>query len=455
MSILLALLTVVAPFGAGLLCLGARPGANVRPLGLWASALSILSAGALLLLTVVGALPASVSLLAASPTPWLPLFAALIGLVTVAMNPVATGPGTFVRILMLSATTLAASFVREPLVLAVLWVLQLGLVLLELRSRGATRSTARLCAVYLVPSGVLAVAAAVLLGQGAHTLAVGALVFAIAIRTAMMPLHSWFPEFVEHAPLGTVVAFVCPLMGVHFFTCLFQNVDVVDLSTVVPVVAVVTAVLAGALGVVQVRARRALAYVLMSKTALVVFGLGTITGGRGAAISSAWLVVGLSTAGFGMVMAALEARRGTLLLDRPTGNYERIPLLATAFFVLGLASVGLPGTFGFVADELLFGAAFGERPWLTLTLVASTALNAVTVLRCFFLLFMGRRDHTGELDLLPREWIALTVLTGVLIVQGLWPSAGLRLLSTPESGPDHARSAYSSVVDTSATQPAP
>ncbi|WP_428267803.1 proton-conducting transporter membrane subunit [Haliangium sp.] len=455
MSLLLALLTFVVPFATGLVCLSARAGTNVRTLGLWASAVSILSAGLLLVLSVIGALPASVDLLGAGATPWLPLFAALIGLIAVALNPIATGVGTFARILMLNASTLAATFLREPILLAIIWVFQIGLVLLELRSRGVTRSTARVCTVYLVPSGVFAVAAAVLLSQGEHELALYALVLAIAIRTAMIPLHSWFLEFVEHTPLGTVVAFVCPLLGVHFFTCLFQNVDVVDLSTVVPVVAVVTAVLAGALGVVQVRARRALAYVLMSKTALVVFGLGTITGGRGATIASAWLVVGLTTAGFGMVMAALEARRGTLVLDRPTGNYERIPLLATAFFVLGLASVGLPGTFGFVADDLLFGAAFGEQPWLTMTLVASTALNAVTVLRCFFLLFMGRRDHTGELDLLPREWIALTVLVGVLVVQGLWPSAGLRLLSMPESGPDHTRAAYSSVVDTSATQPAP
>jgi NADH:ubiquinone oxidoreductase subunit 4 (subunit M) len=181
----------------------------------------------------------------------------------------------------------------------------------------------------------------------------------------------------------------------------------------------------------------------MSEGALVAFGLGTGAIESSIAVAGVWTAVGLSTAGFAMALAALEARRGRLLLHRPSGSYDRIPLLATAFVVLGLASVGLPGTFGFVAEDLLFGAAIGDHPWLTMALIASTGLNAMAVMRIFFFLFMGRGDHDGERDLVFREWLALTLLLAALVIEGLFPRATLDWLpgSRAMSEPFHALTA--------------
>ena len=422
MILFLATLTFAPSLLVGVISFGLRSVRRVRALGLWAVAVSVASAA---LLCALGARSAHTAPWVSDTVGWLPLFFGLIGLVALALNPISTGRGTFARILLLNATTSITAFVRDPFFLSGVWALQVALVWLELRSRPTTHPTARICAFYLAPSALSMVAAAALIAAGSQTTAALVLLsFAIGIRSALLPVHSWFPELVEHAPLGIVVAFASPLLGIHHAHWFVGEAPLAAFSSFVPALAVITAVVAGALGVVQIRARRALAYVFISETALAVFGLGMQEHGGATATSSVWFAVGLTTAGFAMVMAALEARRGPLLMNHPTGSYERIPLLATAFLILGLTSVGLPGTVGFVAEDVLFGTAFAEQPWLTMALVASTALNAVTVLRCFFLLFMGHRDHSGERDLVPREWVALSLLLGVLILGGLWPNGG-------------------------------
>jgi hypothetical protein len=107
---------------------------------------------------------------------------------------------------------------------------------------------------------------------------------------------------------------------------------------------------------------------------------------------AAWFSSGLALAGLAMTMAALEGRRGALLLQRPSGNFRRIPLLASAFLLFGLASVGVPGTLGFVAEDLLVHGSVQVSPLVGLTLIAGTAVNGITVMRSFFALCTGSRE---------------------------------------------------------------
>ncbi|ACY16902.1 proton-conducting transporter membrane subunit [Haliangium ochraceum] len=433
MSTALACLSFLAPLVGGFLAYRAADARSARRAALSAAAVSVLAAAAFLLWTLfVERNVAPGRYLDVGFILPLPLFVSLIGFIAVAMNPAATGPKTFARIGMLSGVTSLMVLVRDPLILAALWTLEIGLGWRELRSRSESRPIARVYAFYLVPSALCAIVGCALLTMGRGEMAAIALLVAIAIRTAFFPAHTWLPAFVERAPMGIVVALVSPQVGVYVILRLLAGSGFGAYTELMLSLGVTTALFGGALGVVQRRARRALAYVLMSQTALVAFGLGLNSHEAQVATIGVWMAVGLATAGFAMVVAALQARRGPLHLDRPTGSYERVPLLATAFLLLGLTSVGLPGTFGFVAEELLFGATIGKYPWLTAALIGSTALNGVTVLRCFFYLFMGRAEHTGERDLVAREWIALTIFIGALIAEGLWPSPGIRWLESAE-----------------------
>ena len=437
MTFAMVLLAVAGPLGGALFARRALDANAARRAGIAGALVGVLAALGLLALRASGISDPWIVPIELASDPWaapLPLFVTLIGLVSVAMSPVSQGrPATISRILLVNAASVALVLLHHSLALALLWACTILPVWAELRSRPETRQVGRLFAIYMVPSMVLVAVGALLLERGFVLPAVLALAAGIAIREAVLPVHSWFPAFVEKAPMGLAVAFVAPQLGVLAHLRWLTHAMPHGMTEAVAVLGAVTALFAAALGVVQLRARRALGYMMMSQTALVAFGLETGNPIASAGTQATWLASGLATAGFAMAMAALEARRGALSLDRPSGSFARIPLLATAFLILGLSSVGLPGTLGFVAEDLLVQGSVEHFPVLALVLVIATALNAVTVIRAFFLLFTGSRRHVGERDLTGRERLSLSVLMVALFVAGLWPNLLTRSMS-PNAG---------------------
>ncbi len=425
--------------GVGSLCLGALLAARQRDAA--AARRTAIEAAALNALLALGLLAAHLSGLLATAPGWpavVPGMIGLVGLTAVAMTPArAARPQSMARILIVNAASSALVGVSEPLVLAVLWAIPPIVAFVELSSRSETLRTARVFAVYMLPSVVLFAIGAVLLRQGETTAAMGPFLLALAIRQALVPVHSWLPELAERAPLGLVVAFVAPQLGVYLhLTCLAEQATQ-ELSVAVAALAATTAVFAAAMGIAQSRTRRALGYLIMSQSALVAFGLEPRSEVAHVGALASWLVAGLSSAGLAMAVAALEARRGVLSLQRPGGSFDRLPKLGTAFLVMGLASVGLPLTLGFVAEDLLFQGSMHDFPILALALVVATGLNGMTVARHFFLLFGGTSRHAGERDLTRRESAVLTVILLALLAFGAWPAPVLSPLSPPASPPAH------------------
>jgi NADH-quinone oxidoreductase subunit M len=122
----------------------------------------------------------------------------------------------------------------------------------------------------------------------------------------------------------------------------------------------------------------------------------------------------------------LEARVGRLSLTRFHGLYEHSPALAVCFMITGLASVGFPGTAGFVAADLLVDGAVGASPWVGVGVVAVAALNGIAVVRAYLLLFTGaRHGATLPLGITWRERVAVLTLAVILVGGGLAPQAGV------------------------------
>jgi len=123
-----------------------------------------------------------------------------------------------------------------------------------------------------------------------------------------------------------------------------------------------------------------------------------------------------------MTLSALEARRGALSLRAPAGGFDKMPLLAASFLLLGLASVGFPGTLGFVGSEALVEGAVEQSPWVGVAVILATACNGITVMRAYLLLFCGARAAGGEAQRLrPRERAAFLGLVALLLAGGLFP----------------------------------
>lgn len=325
--------------------------------------------------------------------------------------------------------TLAAFLTEHPLVLTVAWA---GSAIALRASLMTTRSKKRHAAgKYLGVSTVLFALGAILItrrtphGSAVELTALGFLVAGAMIRKGIFPAHAWVPALFEHGRLGPAILFSSPQVGTYAIAVLVVPRAPAELLRVVAILSLLTGVYAAAQAIVQRSARRACGYLFVSQSALVMAGLDCTSHEALTGALVLWLSSSISFAGLGRCLLVLEARRGELDLGRHHGAYERKPLLAGTFLVLGLCCSGFPGTLGFVGEELLLGGAVAAFPWLGFLIVASSALTGIAVLRMYFALFAGRSREV-PMALRATEAAGFVAIVAVVILGGLIPSPLVR-----------------------------
>ncbi len=191
-------------------------------------------------------------------------------------------------------------------------------------------------------------------------------------------------------------------------------------------VSLATAVYASGMSLVQTDTRRFFCYLFLSNSALVLVGLEAVSPMGLTGALCVWLSIGLSLGGFGLTLRAIESRLGRLPLSDNLGLYDQLPDLSMFYMLTGLASVGFPGTFGYVGSELLVDGAVEVYPYVGVVVVLAAALNGVAVVKSYFRLFSGRRHQSSiSLRIRMRERFAVTMLGGLLVAGGIFPQPGI------------------------------
>ncbi|MBI4229767.1 MAG: oxidoreductase [Planctomycetes bacterium] len=252
------------------------------------------------------------------------------------------------------------------------------------------------------------------------------LVAAILIRKGIVPFHSWVPPFFQAARPGVAILFSIPQVGTYCAARLLVPSAPREALWIVGTASLVTAVYAAALGTIQKDARRMFGFLFMSQSAVVLAGLSCDNVPGLAGGLTLWVASVLSLAGLGVVLRALEARRGALSLARFHGGYERMRILAVSFLILGFACVGVPGTIGFIAEEILVDGTVESLPLLGFLAAIAAALNGITVLRAYGSLFCGAPSGPWPEQTLRRERLAVLSLTALLLATGIWPGPLVR-----------------------------
>ena len=219
--------------------------------------------------------------------------------------------------------------------------------------------------------------------------AAACLLAAVLIRCGTVPAHCWLTDWFEHASFGNALLFATPLTGVYVAVRLVLPVAPDWALQGIGIVSLATALYAAAMALVQQESRYFFSYLFLSHVSLVLVGLELHTSASLAGTLCLWFSVTLSLAGFGLTLRALEARYGRLSLEDFHGLYEHSPMLAICFLVTGLASVGFPGTLGFVSSELLVEGTIQASLPTGIAVVAAAALNGIAVVRAYFVLFTG------------------------------------------------------------------
>lgn len=358
-----------------------------------------------------------------------PVITAIVALMAVGMAPLRThDETTFVRVLLVFGLGQVFLGTTNVSISVFAWGTTALLTWRELKRWSEHAGWSRVFFVYHAVSFGLFALGAIGLGMGlGPATSVSFMLAGVAIREGMVPAQGWFPRFVEHAPMAMVVAFSTPQLGTYVQLDRIGALEATSDHLLFAVLAAATAVLGALLGAVQTNARRAIAFLIISQTAASALGSCNASqlGWQGAALN--WQVSALSTTGFVMTLAVLEARRGRIVLDSSPGNFAHTPRLACAFLILGFASVGFPLTLGFVAEDLLVQGTVGGHPILGVCMVVATGINGITVMRGFFRLFAGTHMYTGEPDLTLREQLIVSITVALLLVLGLAPGLVLTI----------------------------
>lgn len=257
-------------------------------------------------------------------------------------------------------------------------------------------------------------------------LGVSLLLAAVLLRSGIVPAHCWMTDLFEHATFGTALLFVTPMAGVYATVRLVLPIAPDWALRSIALLSLLTAAYAAGMALVQREARRYFCYLFLSHSSQVLVGLEMVTPIGLTGALCAWLAVSLSLTGFGLTLRSLEARIGRLSLADFHGMYDHVPLLGVLFLLTGLASVGFPGTIGFVAIELLVDGAVQVYPHVGIAVVIASTLNGISVIQVYFRLFTGSR-HASSISLgcrLP-EKIAVMTLAALVLGGGLYPQPGV------------------------------
>jgi NADH-quinone oxidoreductase subunit M len=331
--------------------------------------------------------------------------------------------------MLVSETLLLATFsCRDPW--GVIALLTLGVVppLVELRSRG---KPTRVFALHMAVFITLLIAGGAMAYRGeaaglAPIVAVVLLMAAVLIRNGVAPAHCWLTDLFVHATFGSALLFVTPMVGVYAAVRLVLPIAPDWALRSMSLLSLATAVYAAGMALVQKEARRFFCYVFLSHSSLVLVGLEMATPIGLTGALCLWISVGLALTGFGLTLRAVEARSGRVSLADYHGLYDHMPKLATFFLLTGLASIGFPGTIGFVGGELLVEGVVGVYPFVGLAVVLAAALNGIAVMQAYFRVFTGKR-HVASISLRSRwqEQAAVLALAVLIVGGGLVPQPGL------------------------------
>jgi NADH-quinone oxidoreductase subunit M len=258
------------------------------------------------------------------------------------------------------------------------------------------------------------------------SLPIALLAAALLVRSGVVPVHCWVTDLFENATLGSALLFVAPMSGAYAAVRLVLPIAPESILRGIILMSLVTAVYSACMALVQREARRFFAYLFLSNASLVLVGLEVATPISFTGGLALWLSVGMSLAGLGLTLRALEARCGRLSLAVYHGLYDHMPSLAVFFLLTGLASIGFPGTIGFIGAELLVEGAVQRAPLVGALVVMAAGLNGIAVMRAYFRLFTGSQ-HTSSFSLEARwpEKIAVLTMTLLIIAGGLLPQPGI------------------------------
>jgi NADH-quinone oxidoreductase subunit M len=246
---------------------------------------------------------------------------------------------------------------------------------------------------------------------------------------ALFPFHTWSPDGHSSAPTAVSMLHAGVLMKLGgygaFRVAIFLMPEAAHELAWIFIILTSISIVYGAFGAIAQKDLKYInAYSSVSHCGLVLFAILMMneTALNGAVIQM--ISHGLMTALFFALIGMLYGRTHTRMINEMGGLMKVIPFLSVCYVIAGLASLGLPGLSGFVAEMTIFVGAF-QHPDLfhrvvTIIAVSSIIITAVYILRVIAILLLGPTNNPHYEHLTDAKWFEkLSAVTLILPVAAI------------------------------------
>ena len=251
-----------------------------------------------------------------------------------------------------------------------------------------------------------------------------------AVKMPMWPVHTWLPDAHVEAPTAGSVILAAVLLKMGGYGFIRFSVQMLPQASeyfapFMFALSIVAIIYTSLVALVQTDMKKLIAYSSVAHMGFVTLGIFTLNqqGLDGAVFQmlSHAVVSGALFLCVGVVYDRLHTRE----IARYGGMAQTMPRYALVFMVFTLASVGLPGTSGFVGEILALVGAFEVNRWVAVLAATGAILGAWYMLRLYMRLFYGpeiKADVRAMPDLNRREMLIFAPLIVLTIWMGVYPS---------------------------------
>lgn len=246
---------------------------------------------------------------------------------------------------------------------------------------------------------------------------------------ALFPFHTWSPDGHASAPTAVSMLHAGVLMKLGGYGCFRVAIYLMpeaarELSWIFIILTGISVVYGAYSAIVQTDLKYINAYSSVSHCGLVLFAILMLnqTAMTGAVMQM--LSHGLMTALFFALIGMIYGRTHTRDIREMGGLMKIIPFLGVCYVIAGLASLGLPGLSGFVAEMTIFVGSFEHADTFhrVMTIIACTSIviTAVYILRVVGKLLYGKVVNEHHLALTDAVWYErLTAIVLIAAIAGI------------------------------------
>jgi NADH-quinone oxidoreductase subunit M len=251
-----------------------------------------------------------------------------------------------------------------------------------------------------------------------------------AVKVPMWPFHTWLPDAHVEAPTAGSVLLAGVLLKLGGYGFLRFSLPMLPeaslyFAPLVYTLSIVAIVYTSLVALMQTDMKKLIAYSSVAHMGIVTIGIFTpnALGIQGSIIQM--LSHGIVSGALFMIVGVVYDRIHSREIARYDGLAERMPAYALIFMIFMMASVGLPGTSGFVGEVLVIVGIFQTNSWVALFAASGMVLGAA------YMLWLYRRTIFGALtkddlklikDVRPNELIAFAPLLLLVFLMGVYPS---------------------------------